>query len=185
LTEKELIQGLREGDELAFRMLVNQYRNRLYYVLLNLLQDAAEAEDALQETFIQVYQSIGSFREESGLYTWVYRIATRKALERMRKQKNLRRVQSLLPWWMPDEKKSVDAVSLNPGIQAERRETANALFRAIKTLPENQRLAFTLIRIQGMDYEEVCKIMGLGVKAVESLMSRAKENLKRKLKPND
>lgn len=181
MTDKAFIHGLKSGDEHAFRMLVEQYRNRLYYALLNILQDADEAEDALQECFIQVYQSIAAFREESGLYTWVYRIAVSKALERLRKQKTRKKLQKILPWWMPSEKNSVDAVELNPGISAERRELANALFRAIRSLPDNQRLAFTLIRMQGMSYEEVCSIMGVGLKAAESLVSRAKENLRKKL----
>jgi len=82
---------------------------------------------------------------------------------------------------MPDEKRSVDVVEMNPGIAAENKEKATALFKAIDQLPENQKLAFTLIRVQGMKYDEVTEIMGLGVKAIESLLSRAKENLKKNL----
>ena len=181
MTEKELIQGLKLENEHAFRLLVDQYRDRLFYVLLNILHDAEDAEDALQESLIQVFKSIQTFREDSGLYTWIYRIAVSKALERLRKQKARKKLQQFLPWWMPSEKRSIDAVELNPGISIERRALANALFEAISSLPENQRLAFTLIRIQGMTYEEVCSIMGLKLKAVESLVSRAKENLKKKL----
>ena len=181
MIEKELIAGLKSGDEHAYRFLVEQYRNRLYYALLNILQHADDAEDALQESFIQVFKSIQTFREESGLYTWIYRIAVSKALERLRKQKARKKLQQFLPWWMPSEKRSIDAVELNPGISTERRALANALFEAISLLPESQRLAFTLIRIQGMTYEEVCSIMGLKLKAVESLVSRAKENLKKRL----
>ena len=82
---------------------------------------------------------------------------------------------------MPEEKRSVDVVDMNPGIAAENKEKAEALFRAIAQLPEKQQLAFTMIRIQGMKYEEATAIMGLGVKAIESLLSRAKENLKKNL----
>jgi RNA polymerase sigma factor (sigma-70 family) len=181
LTEKELIIRLKQGDEPAFRWLVEQHRNRVYYSVLNLLQDPDEAEDATQETFIQVYESIYSFKEESLLSTWIYRIAIRKALERIRRKKTRQRLHAVLPWWMPDEKKSEEARYLNPGIKAEDKEKANALFMAIEALPDKQKIAFTLVKVQGMSYDEVCGIMGLGVKAVESLISRAKENLKKKL----
>ena len=82
---------------------------------------------------------------------------------------------------MPEEKRNVDMALLNPGIAIENKEKASALFKAIDQLSENQKLAFTLIRAQGMKYDEVTEIMGLGVKAIESLLSRAKENLKKNL----
>jgi RNA polymerase sigma-70 factor (ECF subfamily) len=111
----------------------------------------------------------------------VHKIAIRKALEKLRKRKTRQRIQSIIPWWMPEEKRSVDIALLNPGIVAENKEKATALFKAIDQLPENQKLAFTLIRVQGMKHDEVTEIMGLGVKAIESLLSRAKENLKKNL----
>ena len=182
LNEKELILGLKQGEEQAFKVLVEKYQDRVYFNILNILHNAAEAEDTAQETFIQVYESIGGFKEESSLATWIYRIAMRKALERIRKQKTRQRLHSIIPWWMPSEVKSVDAVYLNPSISIENKERAVVLFKAIAELPNNQRVAFTLIRVQGMKHEEVSEIMQLSTKAVESLLSRAKENLKNKLK---
>lgn len=181
MNEIDLIQGLKQGDESAFRWLVDQYRKRIYNTVLNILQDPDEAEDAIQETFIQVYESVNDFKGDSMLSTWIYRIAVRKALEKIRKKKTRQRLQQILPWWMPEEKKSGEAGYLNPGIKAEHKEKATALFKAIASLPENQKLAFTLIRVQGMSYEEVCGILQMSVKAVESLVSRAKETLKKKL----
>ena len=172
---------MRQGNEPAFRWLVDKLSTRLHHTVLNILQDPDDAEDALQETFIQVYESIDGFKGESSLSTWVQKIAIRKALEKLRKRKTRQAIQSLIPWWMPNEKQSVDIVSLNPGIAAENKEKATALYKAIAQLPEKQQLAFTLIRLQGMKHEEVTEIMGLGIKAIESLLSRAKENLKRNL----
>ena len=181
MKEQELIGRLRQGDEPAFRWLVDNFSSRIHYTVLNILQDPDDAEDALQETFIQVYESIAGFKGESSLLTWVHKIAIRKALEKLRKRKTRQRIQSVIPWWMPEEKRSVDMALLNPGIAAENKEKASALFKAIDQLPENQKLAFTLIRVQGMKHDEVTEIMGLGVKAIESLLSRAKENLKQHL----
>lgn len=182
MNEKELISRLRLGEEPAFKLLVENYQDRVYYSVLNILHNANEAEDTAQEIFIQVFESISGFKEESSLATWIYRIAVRKALEKIRKQKNRQRLHSIVPWWMPSENKSIDAAYLNPGISAENKENATTVFKAIGELPNNQRIAFTLIRVQGMKHEEASEIMQLSIKAIESLLSRAKENLKNKLK---
>jgi RNA polymerase sigma-70 factor (ECF subfamily) len=87
LNEKELIVRLKLGEESAFKLLVQNYQDRVYYSVLNILQNADDAEEAAQETFIQVFESIKSFKEESSLGTWIYRIGVRKALEKIRKQK--------------------------------------------------------------------------------------------------
>ncbi len=182
MNEQELITKLKLGEESAFKLLVAKYQDRVYHSVLGILHNTVEAEEAAQETFIQIFESIKGFKEESSLGTWIYRICIRKALEKIRKQKTRQRLHSLVPWWMPSEEKSVDAAYLNPGISSENKETATLLFKAIGSLPEKQRVAFTLVRVQGMKHEEVSEIMQLSIKAIESLLSRAKENLKHKLK---
>ena len=181
MNEQELIQQLRQGNEPAFRWLVENYRNRVFHTVLNILQDSKEAEDAAQETFIQVFESVGSFKQESSLSTWMYRIAVRKALDKLRRRKTRQRLHQVLPWWMPDEKKSSNELFHHPGIAAENKEKAAVLFKAIEALPEKQKLAFTLIKVQGMNYEEACAVMGQNIKAVESLITRAKLNLQKLL----
>lgn len=181
LNEQELIQGLRQGEDPAFRWLVDQYRNRVFHTVLNILQHSGEAEEATQDAFIQVFESIGQFKEDSSLSTWLYRIAVNKALDRLRRQKRRDRLHRLLPWWMPAEEKSAAETFHHPGVQAENKEKAAILFRAVQSLPEKQRLAFTLIKIQGMKYEEACTILKQNLKAVESLITRAKTNLQKQL----
>jgi RNA polymerase sigma-70 factor (ECF subfamily) len=75
LNEQELIHQLKQGNEPAFRWLVDNYRNRVFASVLNILQDTNEAEDAAQETFIQAYESIGTFKEDASLTTWIFRNA--------------------------------------------------------------------------------------------------------------
>ncbi len=181
MDEKELIQELRRGNEPAFRWLVDYYRNRVFHTVLNILQDSKEAEDATQETFIKVFESISGFKEEAALSTWIFRIATHKALDKIRRRKSRERLRKVLPWWMPDEKRSEAEHFHHPGLQAENKEKAAVLFKAIESLPEKQRLAFTLIKVQGMNYEEACAIMQQNIKAVESLITRAKLNLQKQL----
>jgi RNA polymerase sigma factor (sigma-70 family) len=181
LTEQELIHQLKQGNEPAFRWLIENYRNRVFNCVLNILQDADEAEDASQETFIQVFESIASFKQASSLATWIYRIAVNKALGKLRSKKTRQRLHKILPWWMPEETKSSMAHFQHPGVVLENKEKAAALFKAIALLPEKQKLAFILVKVQCMNYEEVCNIMQLSVKAVESLISRAKMNLQKTL----
>ena len=181
MIEQELIEQLRQGKEPAFRWLVENYRNRVFHTVLNILQDTIEAEDAAQETFIQVFESVGSFKEQSSLSTWIYRIAVRKALDKLRRRKTRQKLHTIIPWWMPNERKIEGNQFHHPGIISENKEKAAVLFKAIESLPEKQRIAFTLIKVQGMNYEEACEIMQQNIKAVESLITRAKTNLQKAL----
>ena len=181
MTEQDLLAQLRKGEENAFRYLVDNNRARLFRTVYNLIPDVAEAEDIVQETFIQVMGSVSSFRGDSMVSTWMYRIAVRKALEKMRRRKLVSRVRSFLPSWVPQEMHSMNARQNHPGITLEQQEQATALYQALDTLPAAQRTAFQLILIDGLPYAEACEVMGVGVKAAESLLSRAKENLRKKL----
>jgi RNA polymerase sigma factor (sigma-70 family) len=181
LDEQVLIQALRLGDEQAFHWLVENYRNRVYHTVLNMLQDGEEAEDATQEVFIQVYESVGQFRQDAALSTWIYRIAVRKALDKLRRKKTRQQLQKWLPGWMPQEKKNDTTGFEHPGIQFDNKEKAGILFKAISKLPAKQQLAFTLIKVQGMNYADVSAIMEQGIKAIESLVDRAKKNLQQEL----
>lgn len=180
MEETALINGLRQKDEDAFRRLVEAYRNKVFNTVLNILQNSEDAEDSAQEVFIQVYESISSFKQQSSLSTWIYRITVRKALDKLRKRKTRQRLLKVMPWWMPEEKKSEENF-YHPGIALEQKQKAAELFKAINALPEKQKIAFTLIKVQGMNYEEAGKIMQQNIKAIESLMSRAKQNLQKQL----
>jgi RNA polymerase sigma-70 factor (ECF subfamily) len=181
LHEQELIIALRQGEEPAFRWLVENYRNRVFHTVLNILQDETEAEDASQETFIKIFESIQGFKGEASLSTWIFRIAVHKALDKLRKQNSRNRLRQMLPSWMGDDSKPDKALFQHPGIISENKEKAAILFKAIASLPEKQRLAFTLIKVQGMNYEDACAIMQQNIKAVESLITRAKLKLQKKL----
>ena len=178
MNEPALIQALRESNETAFRYLVDTYRNRIFSTVLNILHEADEAEDCTQEVFIQVYESISSFKSESSLSTWIYRIAVRKALDKLRRKKVRERIRNFLPW-THDTTGSQNFY--HPGVTLDNKERAALLYKAIRSLPEKQQLAFTLIKVQKMRYDEASEIMDISTKAIESLVSRAKENLQKKL----
>lgn len=153
----------------------------VFNTVLNIVQDNQEAEDVSQEVFIQVFQSVQGFRGESKLSTWLYRVAITKALDHERKRKARKRAASLRGWMGLGEKTEEPVHFQHPGISLDNKERAALLFRAMKDLPENQRIAFTLIKAEGLRYEEVAEIMHISVKAVESLMHRAKDQLRKKL----
>jgi RNA polymerase sigma factor (sigma-70 family) len=146
------------------------------------VQNPTDAEDLTQEVFIKVIDSISSFKEESKFSTWLYRIATTKALDLLRSRKRKKRfgfIKTIFGNEHPDEVQLTDFH--HPGVQLEQKERAAVLFKAIAKLPENQKVAFTLHKLEGLSYQEISNVMDTTVSAVESLMSRARVNLKKEL----
>ena len=178
--EHELIQGLKNADETAFKYLVDTYQDRVYNTVISILQNAEDAEDVTQEVFIKVFRSIHNFKGESKLSTWLYRIATTGALDMLRSRKSKKR-SGLMQRLFGDGNEPVYEVPdfEHPGITLDRKENAAKLFKAIAQLPENQKVAFTLHKLEDLSYQEVSEVMSTSVPAVESLMHRAKQNLRK------
>jgi RNA polymerase sigma-70 factor (ECF subfamily) len=182
LTEFELIQGLREGNEAAFRELVQTHQDRVYNTALGIVQNAEDAEDVAQEVFIQVYRAIHNFKGESKLSTWLYRIATTRALDLLRSRKSKKRFGMLTRLFGEEGEPNVEVPDFHhPGVALDQKEKAARLFKAISQLPENQKTAFTLHKMEDLSYQEVADVMKTSVAAVESLMHRAKQNLRKLL----
>ena len=181
MNEKEFIVSLQKGDPLAFKQLVETWQNMVYNTVLSIVQDIQEAEDVSQEVFIQIYQSIKNFRGEAKLSTWIYRLAITKALDAERKKKAKKRIANLKSWVGLSEREDSAIHFHHPGVQLENKELASLLFKAMQKLPENQSIAFTLIKSEGLNYEEAATILNVSIKAVEALMHRAKENLRKYL----
>jgi RNA polymerase sigma-70 factor (ECF subfamily) len=180
LNEFELIQGLRNGDETAFKFLVDTYQDRVFNTAIGIVQNAEDAEDVAQEVFIQVYRSIHSFKGESKLSTWLYRIATTRALDLLRSRKSKKRF-GFMQRLFGDENEPIHELPdfNHPGVALDRKENAARLFKAINQLPENQKTAFTLHKLEDLSYQEISEAMQTSVAAVESLMHRAKQNLRK------
>ncbi len=179
MNEQALILSLQKGDQQAFKLLVETWQHMVYNTVLGIVQNSEEAEDLSQEVFIQVYQSIKSFRGEAKLSTWIYRIAVTKSLDAERKKKAKKRFAFLKSSIGLGEQAEEPIHFDHPGVQLDKKEEAAILFRAMQQLAENQRIAFVLIKTEGLSYQEVADIMQLTVKSVEALMHRAKENLRK------
>ncbi|MBL7738355.1 MAG: sigma-70 family RNA polymerase sigma factor [Chitinophagaceae bacterium] len=182
MDERILVERLKQGDEAAFKTIVDTWQNMVYNTALGIVQNAEDAEDITQEVFVQVYQSISSFKGESKFSTWLYRITVTKSLDHERKKKRKKRFGFVRSLFGDQNEVVVNPPDFNhPGVTLDSKENAAILFKAIADLPENQRVAFTLNKVEGLSYQEVSEVMKTTVSSVESLMHRAKNNLRKKL----
>lgn len=184
---EELIVELKRGSERAFRGLVETYQSRVYNTVLAIVQHPDDADDVTQEVFMAVYESVGNFRGDAQLSTWIYRIATTKALEAYRKHHARKRFAFLTSLFgNNDEDEGFDdrfhpADFDHPGVQLEQKERARVLFGAISRLSDQQKVAFTLYHVEGLSYQEITEVMQTSLSSVESLLFRAKQNLRKQL----
>jgi len=186
LEQSELIAGLKRGDPKILEHLFNIYRNKVYNTVISYLQNAEDAEETTQDVFIEAFGSINTFKKNSNLSTWIYRITVNKSLDRIRYNKRKKRfavITDLFDSITGEESKDVEreADFYHPGTELEQKESSAILFKAVNKLPENQKSAFILSKIEGLSYKEISEIMKTGIPSVESLLFRAKQNLKKHL----
>lgn len=182
LDEWILIEQLKQKNETAFKTVVETWQDMVYNTALSIIQNAEDAEDVAQEVFVQVYESVQSFKGESKFSTWLYRIVITKSMDHLRRKKRKKRfafVQSLLG--INNEILYDPPDFHHPGIKLDNKEQASVLFKAISRLPENQKIAFMLHKLEGLSYQEVSEIMKTTISSIESLLHRAKNNLKKNL----
>lgn len=169
-------------EQYDLEKLVKENQSRVYNVCLSILQNPEDAEDISQEVFIDVFNDIGQFRSESELSTWLYRVSVNKCLEELRSRKRKKRWGRLISLGGSFEDQ-VDAPHFeHPGVLLENKERAEVLFAMMSRLPDKQKVAFTLHKIEGLSYKEISDIMQISLSAVESLLHRAKSNLQKTLK---
>lgn len=175
----QLLHNIISGDKKAEKQLVDEYQVKVYNICYGLVHNSYDAEDLTQEVFIEVILNAEKFRGDSKLGTWIYRIAVNRSLNFIRDNKKRK-------WWKQiDDLLSFNEESKNYPIVTENTmhdsEEKKVLQIAISKLPINQRVAFTLNKIDELSYKEVAEVMNLGHSAVESLIHRAKKNLQKLL----
>jgi RNA polymerase sigma-70 factor (ECF subfamily) len=175
-----LISSLKQGDNGAYRQLVDRFGNQVFNVAISLLNNREDAEDVTQEVFTAIYHSIGRFRGDAALSTWIYRMTLSRTLEHIRTAQRKKRSGIMVRLFGGEKSVDMEAEHpfYHPGIQLENRERSAILFSAIKQLPENQKTAFILHKVEGLSQTEIAGIMEITVSAVESLMVRARQRLK-------
>jgi RNA polymerase sigma factor (sigma-70 family) len=183
MEENELINRLKSGDEGAYRLIIEKYQTSVLNCCFKFVKNRETAEDLTQEVFIEVYKSIGSFKSESTFFTWLYRISVTKSLDHLKSMKRKKRYGFLKSIFSGDGEKEILLPSdqNNPLEILEEEDRKKVLSWAIESLPENQKVAFTLSKYDEKSYKEIAEILDTTISSVESLIFRAKTNLKKKL----
>lgn len=180
-TDLQLLMQLAQEDEKALELLYRRYKAQVYNTALSYLQQAEVAEEITQDVFIQIYRSAANFQEQASVSTWIYRICVNKSIDQLRYQKRKKRFVKLVSLTNKEASLPESPDFIHPGVLLEQRENAQYLFKVIKELSESQQTAFILSYVEGLPQQEVALVMELSVKAVESLLQRAKKNLRKKL----
>jgi RNA polymerase sigma factor (sigma-70 family) len=184
INQEEFIKNLRSGNQAAFSLLIDDYQQKVFHTCISFVPNKEDAEDIAQEVFLEVYKSIGKFKGNSKLSTWIYKICTNKCLEFIRKKNAKKRLvfmQRILGTEIPLDKTNFFTEFNHPGILLEHKEQSETIYLAINTLPESQKTVFTLAKLDGKTYQEIVEITGKSMSSVESIMFRAKKNLQKKL----
>ena len=178
MDQPEIIARLKQGDNTVYTEVVEQWQHMIYNTAISIVQNQEDAEDITQDVFVVLYERIGEFREAAALSTWLYKITIRKSLDLEKKKSRQKRggfLQKVFTVKESDEPVNFD----HPGILLDNKEKAAVLFKALKKLPDKQRVAFTLHKMEGLSYQQIAAIMDTSLYAVESLQVRAKNNLKK------
>jgi RNA polymerase sigma-70 factor (ECF subfamily) len=181
-----LMQRVTQGDQRAFEQLVEKYKQPVFNMIYRTLPDAAEAEDLAQNVFIQVYKSAHRYRVEAKFSTWLFTIARNLCLNELRRRS--RHPADSLDATVTGEddgpaRQFEDARGLPAPDRLIQDELVAKVSAALKELPENQRTAVLLYQEQEKSYEEIAEILDCSLSATKSLIHRARDTLKQRLKP--
>lgn len=184
VSDEELMLECRKGDMSAFELLVRRYQDALVNYIYYTINDYHRAEDLAQETFLRVFKSASRYEPKASFKSWLYTIATNLSRNEIR---NRARRNTYFLEDMVDEGEDVYHSEFmidtryQPDILYEKKERQQLIKKALKQLPENQRLALTLVTYQELSYEEISEILNCSTGAVKSLIHRARQNMKKLL----
>ena len=173
------------GDEAGFNYLVERYHRPMIHFLYRMVRNQAVAEEMAQEVFLRVYRSRESYRAEAKFTTWLYRIATNLAVNHARDTKHERSAQAVyLDAPDPETGTTPDVADDEPSVEQRmlREERMAAIRTHVMALPERQRMAVLMHKYQGMDYRQIGEVLKLSESATKSLLFRAYQSLRDKLK---
>ncbi|WP_343603911.1 RNA polymerase sigma factor [Fluviicola sp.] len=162
---------------MTLERLYEKYAPQVFNLALQYVQNVHDAEEITQDVFVAVHHSLASFRQDSGHGTWIYRITINKSLDFIKAKKRKKRFS-----WFTSPLNDYDSVEFaHPGVLMENREETEFIFTCIHALPDNQKTALILNKIEQLSVPQIAEIMNLNAKAVESLIHRGKGNLEKLL----
>ena len=183
MSDKELLERVILGDRKSFTALYNKFHPQVFKTAFGYFNNNFDADEIVQDVFIEVHRSAKRFNHKSGLSTWIYRITVNKSLDKLRFQKSAKRF-SFFSAILFDKDNTLTeniADTSNHGLDADNKELEKIIRKAMDTLSETQRTAFILTQVEDLSGKEAAEIMKTTGKAVESLIQRAKANLRKKL----
>ncbi len=175
-SDDSLMAAVARGEEAAFGLLVRRWEYQVRSFLVHMLGSVEEAEDLTQDTFVKVFDRSGAYRAEGMFKSWLLKIAGNLARSRLRRRKVI--------GWLPFDARRHDRPTTGPDPQQvlENDQLGRVLEAALKSLPPRQKEALVLHRFQALKYREIAEVMDTSLAGVESLIQRALENLRGKLK---
>jgi RNA polymerase sigma-70 factor (ECF subfamily) len=185
--EARFISRLRESDLDAFEELVAHFERSVFSLCFRLLGDPEEARDAAQETFIRVFKGLGSFRGESGLKTWIYRIAINQAMNQQRWWRRRHRDETVSLELSRAESEATVGNLLSSGAatpeqQAISNEREGRIMKALGEIKQEYRVALVLREIEELSYDEIARTLSISIGTVKSRIARGREELRRRIR---
>lgn len=175
ISDPEIIELILDGHTEAYADLVRQYHKRVMGYCFSMLADHSEAEEAAQDVFVKAYRSLGKFKGDSSFSTWLYRITANHCLDVLRKR-NRRRTVSLDALLEQDGNRVQELFS-EPGTFQARLEDRQLADRILSTLPSDYRTILTLREADGLEYQEIAKVLHCSLDAVKGRLARARKQL--------
>lgn len=185
LSDAELMLRVRDGDDGCYNFLIEKYRRPIINFMFRMVRNQAIAEELAQEVFLRVYRSRQTYRAEAKFSTWLYRIATNLGVNHARDTKQERSAQTVyLDEPDPETGSTPDVADMTPSIEQDmvRDERMSAIRQHVMALPERQRTAVLMHKYQGMDYKDIGDVLKLSESATKSLLFRAYQTLRERLK---
>ncbi|OXM83939.1 RNA polymerase sigma factor [Paenibacillus rigui] len=175
LTDEQLVDQIRQGEDEAYRHLIERHKNYIYTLVYRMVEHRETAEDLTQEIFIKLYRSLIYFRGDSKFTTWLYRLATNVVTDYRRAQKRRphQTIVDKLKGWFGSRDEEPEAVALQ-------KEQQHTVQRMLSELPDKYRLILYLYHYKQLSYQEISEITQLPIKTIETRLYRGKALLKQK-----
>jgi RNA polymerase sigma-70 factor (ECF subfamily) len=183
ISSEELMARIAKGDDDAFETLVNRHQTSVLNLIYRFIGDRTQAKDLSQEVFLRVWQTANRYEPRAKFTTWIYQVTANLCLNELKSARRRR--------WFPfhrsegESEKAIEETLSDGSPTAEdlllAREQSRQVSEALRSLPANQRMAIVLKRYDDLSYNEIARILGCSVSAVESLIVRAKRTLHEKL----
>lgn len=189
MNDQELVKAIIRGDNSAMRELIEKYQDLVLNTCYRVLQSREDAQDTAQEVFLETYRSAVRLRNEDNISFWLYRISLNKSINHLKRSQNtlfrsILQIESLFSHERGNNNSLVPLSDDHPGESLEASEREEMLSKAFAALPANQQKVFALFYYEELSYKEISTVLGLSISSVESLLFRARENVKKRCCPS-